>query len=286
MHRTRYQLIVFFLSIFLTTSAWADADWKITLKVSDSSTYGYCVAGVKESGATDGYDKLWDTRAMLGTLNTIYIYSYFPHPEWNEQVINYSQDIKAAGPHKEWLFEVDSNSNSQLTVEWPDLAAKIADFGATLVDLDGSGEEIDMQMESSFTFQNMPGTKRQFMLIVDEPEVPEPDTLWFELKDNKVALHWTKSDDPSAEGYRMYRKINDGMYGKRQRFPVTQDFYLDKISKKLLRSPETVTIRYKIVTFDSIGNEIFTSNEVVVLLDAEEKERVLQSGFPRRKKRN
>ncbi len=271
MHRTRYQLIVFSLSIFLTTSAWADSDWKITLKVSDASTYGYCVAGVKESGATDGYDKLWDTRAMLGTLKTMYIYSYFPHPEWNEQVINFGEDIKAAGPHKEWLFEVDSNSNSRLTIEWPDLAAKIGEYRAILVDLDGSGAEIDMQREPSFTFQNIPATKRQFMLIVDEPEAPEPrepDSLWFELKNNKVALHWTKSNDPSAKGYRIYRKINDGKYRKGRRINLRKDFYLDKISQKLLKSLGTVTVRYKILTFDRKGNEIFTSNEVVVLLHA------------------
>ena len=278
MYRMRYQLIVCFLSIFLATSAWADTDWKITLKVSGAGTYGYCVAGVKGAGATDGYDKLWDTRAMLGTLNTIYIYSYFPHPEWNEQVINFSEDIKGVGPHKEWLLEVDSNSNSQLTIEWPDLAAIIGDYGAILVDLDGSGEEIDMQKESAFTFQNIPGTKRQFMLLVDEPDTPEPDTLWFEITRKKVALHWTKSIDPSVEGYHVYRKINDGDFTRINRRLVTKDFYLDNIPKKLLKSLETVTVRYKIVALDSNKNEIFTTNEVVVLLEAEK----TRTGIPRR----
>ena len=268
MHRTKYQLISLLLSIVLATSAWAESDWKITLKVSDYSTYSYCVAGVKGSSATDGYDKLWDTRAMLGTLNTTYIYSYFPHPEWNEQVINYSEDIKSAGPHKEWLFEVESNSPRLLTIEWSDLEAMIPDYGAILVDLDGSGEEIDMQTESSFSFQNIPGTKRQFKLIVDAPDPPEPDSLWYEQVNNKVILHWAGSDDPSARKYLIYRKINDGKYRKIKQRRITTEFYSDKISRKRLRSLGSVTARYKIVTVDSNGNEIFTSNEVVVLLEA------------------
>ena len=120
-----WQNLIMVLCIALASHAYANQDWKITIKVSGSSIYGYSKAGVK-SGAVDGLDFAWDVPAMLTTLNSNYIFSYFPHPEWQTIFSGYQEDIQKPSAYNEWTMEVLSNVSGTLTITWPNSFALLS----------------------------------------------------------------------------------------------------------------------------------------------------------------
>jgi hypothetical protein len=187
-----------------TTSGYTEnSDWKITLKVSGSGTYGFCRAGIMEI-ATDGFDPPWDGPAILSTLNESgpFIYVYFPHPEWADNSVYFAEDIKAPSLPKEWIFEITSNINGPLTITWPDLAEKLpAGYEAILVDTEGGGMlSVDMFESISFNFDNIANQARFFQVNIDLRTIPAIITfdLNYMIKSDHVKLIWDKSKNAEA----------------------------------------------------------------------------------------
>ncbi|MBW2644908.1 MAG: fibronectin type III domain-containing protein [Deltaproteobacteria bacterium] len=262
-------LLVILISSSFSASAYSGTDWKITLRVSGGGTYDYCIAGVKD-GAADGQDNAWDIPAPPGTLNDIYIYTYFPHPEWGHVFDTFRQDIKAPDFPKEWVFEVVSNISGELTVQWPDLKEIIPDKDAVLVDIDGEGGEIDMHASSSFVFMNN-GYPRKFLVTISqiisasaEPisSLEPPKGLKGQLVQRKaVLLHWKRNHEPDLAGYNVYRsdvtgsgylKINDSL--------LTKHRYIDE------QAEEGRTYYYVVTAVNTSEGESGDSNEVEITI--------------------
>lgn len=258
-------LLVIAVSLFLVNTAVAGSDWKIKIKVSGGGTYGYAVAGVKQ-GATDERDNAFDLFTMMDNLNTNYIFSYFPHPEWGHQFVNYSEDIKAPGPIKEWFLEIDSNISGQLTITWPDLYENIGPYEALLIDQALTGNEIDMQTDASFVFDNRPGTPRQFLIRIIAPAGTYEPTLFFTQKDHRINLTWNELGDPALiSGYDVYRRIAGGEYQKINTSLLKKKTYNESVSE-LLHKGGKLTLYYKVATIglEPGGDILRFSNEVKV----------------------
>ncbi len=251
-------LLVALISISFSASAYC-SDWELTLRVSGGETYGYCIAGVKD-GATDGRDNAWDIPASPDSLSDIYIYAYFPHPEWGHVFDTFSQDIKAPDFPKEWAFEVVSNVVGELTVQWPGLKEIIPDKKAVLVDIDGN-VEIDMHASSSFVFVN-DGYAKRFLVKVS-PAVPAPappEALkGVVIQRNVVFLHWQKNREPDLAGYNVYRSVVTGSGYQKISYSLIEE-YRDRDGQVA----EGLTYYYVVTAVNTSGGESGYSNEVKV----------------------
>ncbi len=256
-------LIIFILAGF-ATSAYSSSDWKANLKVSGGGIYGYCVFGVK-TGATDGRDNAWDVPAPPSSPNEMYIYTYFPHPEWGGTFDRFRQDIKAPDLPKEWVFEVYSNISGNLTIQWHDLKKAILDKEAVLVDIDGDGKEINMQNSSSFVYTNNGEPRRFLVKISEDIPVPEPPECLVGKfrKGNRVLLYWRKRNrELDVAGYNVYRSVTSGSGYQRINYSlVVKPKYVD-------RQITDGEIYYYVVTaVNDLGGESGYSNEVEVVTD-------------------
>ena len=243
-------------------------NWKVKIRMDGSGTYGYAVAGVRDT-ATDGYDLAWDVQAMLDNLNynatDPFIYVYFPRVDLG---VYLSEEIKDTLLPKDWIVEVDSNITGQLTITWPDLAATLPDHQVSLTDLDGAGTQtINMQEGSSFSFDNTSGVVRQFQLSIDEPSVPEPEPyiLNVKLKRKVVKLNWDMAVEEDAGQYIVYRSVNNGAFVELQRLSIAENLFTDKLGKAIVRSSVQSQLTYKIATVNAAGDVIRSSIEVTVL---------------------
>lgn len=254
-------LVILLLSTF-PVSAYSSFDWKINLQVSGGGIYDYCIAGVKD-GATDGHDNAWDIPAPPGSLHDIYIRVYFPHPEWNYVFERFRQDIKAPDLPKEWVFEVVSNIEGELAIQWPDIKEILPDKRAVLVDIDGTGQEIDMHAFSYFTFIN-DGAPRRFLVRVSQViSVPRPPKgLKGEIVQREtVLLHWKENREPDLAGYNVYRSTIPGSgYQKINHFLITEHEYIDEQVVKAR------TYYYVVTAVNTSGGESGYSNEVKVTI--------------------
>ena len=188
MYRRIAQLFVIgWLSLCMFSNALGaeTENWKVKIRVDGNGTYGYVVAGVRDT-ATDSHDLAWDVQAKLENLNEDvtdpFIYVYFPHPEYTSPIVYspapdeglyLSECIKDPFLPKEWIFEVDSNITGKLTITWPDLVAKVPGYQVTLTALDG--KSVNMLQKNSFSFQNTKNIRRQFKLSINKPQVPETE---------------------------------------------------------------------------------------------------------------
>jgi len=255
-------LVILILSVF-STPAHSSSDWKTTLRVSGGGIYGYCVFGVN-TAAVDGRDNDWDVPASPGSLNDMYIYSYFPHPEWAGTFSRFRQDIKAPDLPKEWIFEVSSNVSGELTIQWPDLKNAIPDKDAVLVDVDGGGRETDMQTSSSFAFIN-DGYPRRFLVRISEetpPIIPAPEPPQsLKGKSNKagVILSWKRNREPDLAGYNVFRSTTPGSgYQRLNSSLISVPKYVDQ---QIVKGNKYY---YVVTAVNTAGGESGYSNEVAV----------------------
>jgi hypothetical protein len=268
MYRRIAQLLVMsWLCFSMSLSAWGaeNQNWKIKIRVDGSTTYGYAVAGVRDT-ATEGYDLAWDVQAFLDNLNTNetdpYIYVYFPRADLG---VNLSEDIKDTLLPKDWLVEIDSNITGLLTITWPDLAAKLPDHLVSITDLDGAGTQtIDMQGNSSFSFDNTAGVLRQFQLSIDTPSVPDPYNLRVKAQRKIMRLSWDMATEPEADQYIVFRKAADGAFEELQRLNIEDNQFSDKLDKTIVRTSGQTELTYKVTTVNAADEEIRSSIEVSV----------------------
>ena len=259
--------LIVILFIVITSHAYANQDWKITLKVSGGGTYGYCKAGVKSIAVND-LDLAWDIPAIMSSLNSSYIHSYFPHPEWQQVYIAYREDIQKLSSYNEWTMEVLSNVSGTHTISWPDIKEAIPGHEVVLLDVDGTGQVIDMQTSSEFSFSNVADSPRSFVIQVTSPYVPEPETLFYTTSDKHVFLNWDELLDPvDVAGYEVYRRIDNGQYQKINSSIVKKYSYSDNLANSL-KKKDMITVYYKVATIGySPPDEILRySNEVVATI--------------------
>jgi len=262
-------LVILILGIF-SLPAYSSADWNITLKVSGGGIYDYCIAGVKDV-ATDGHDNAFDVPSPPGSLLSTYITTYFPHAEWGSLYSKMRRDIKAPDLPKEWTFEVESNISGELTITWPDLKNAVPDKQARLVDVDGTGQEIDMQTLSSFAFVNG-GNPRRFLVRISEgvPVPKPPESLVGRLVQiitrkgvkDAVQLYWKRNRELDLAGYNVYRSTtHGGGYQKINPSLVSRPKYLDK---KIVKGQ---MYYYVVTAVNAAGGESGYSNEVEIIVD-------------------
>jgi len=255
-------LCIVVLILCVSSIAHSSSDWKATLKVSGGGIYSYCIFGVKDE-AIDERDNDWDVPAPPGSPNEMYIYTYFPHPEWGGTFERFRQDIKAPDLPKEWIFEVSSNVSGGLTIQWSDLKNAIPDKEAVLVDIDGGGSEIDMQTSSSFIFVNS-GNPRRFLVRISETEiisVPNPPAyLVGKSRKGKVVLYWKKNKEIDLAGYNIYRSTTSGSgYQRINSSLISINKYVDG---QLIKDN---TYYYVVTAVNTEGGESGYSNEVAVI---------------------
>ena len=269
MYRRITQLLIIGCLCFgMTLSAWgtANQNWKIKIRVDGSNTYGYAVAGVRNT-ATDGYDLAWDVQAFLENLNNEdtdpYIYVYFPRLDLG---VNLGEDIRDALLPEDWIIEISSNITGQLNITWPDLEANIPSHAVSLTDLDGAGAPvINMQNTSSFSFANSAGVPRQFQLNIDEPPVLEPYGLRVKPQKKIIRLNWDMASEPEAHQYVVYRRTAADPFAEIKRLDITENQYNDKLNKMIIRTPGQTELTYKVTTVNAAGDEIRSSIEVMVV---------------------
>ena len=150
----------------LPCSAAAQADWEVGIRVESGAANNQLTVGADDT-ATDGYDVLWDTPALLGGE----IEAVFPHPEWGLVHQVFHRDIRAHSPGSaiEWTMEVTTTLiNPAMTVSW-DLSSIPVNYPAVLYD-DTAGSQTDMRAASSYTF-NYTDTRSFRISITEVPEV-------------------------------------------------------------------------------------------------------------------
>lgn len=166
LHRVIFVLAILILfSISLENNIFAAPDWQVKLKVQSGNAYNNLILGT-DSTATDGYDNIWDTYALLGGN----LQAYFPHPEWNMAHTKFQRDIRAHAPGQtiEWQMTVEyTQTGSTFTISW-DLSNLPSNYPIILID-DSTNQQIDMRGSDSYAF-TYTGI-RTFRIDVTEPAI-------------------------------------------------------------------------------------------------------------------
>jgi hypothetical protein len=156
---TKRLIIVNVLILILCGLSWSPAgfvsvaegapEWQATLWITSGGGKARLELGADPT-ATDGFDKAWDSYAMLGGS----LRAYFPRPEWHPVFQEYWRDIHGKGPGSstEWPFVIESDMvNTNVTVTW-DLSLVPKDYPLFLVLDDMNGQQIDMRTNNSYSF--------------------------------------------------------------------------------------------------------------------------------------
>ncbi len=250
-----------YTACFLSSNAYASADWEVTLWVEAGNGHNKLVLGADDT-ATDGYDTVWEVYAMLGGE----IKAYFPHPEWGMVHDVFWRDIKAHAPEmtKEWLFEIDSSLNNyNFTIRW-DLSKIPQNYEIVLID--GSTEQvIDMRSTNSYSF--LYTNARSFRVAVTVPLDVIPPSPPVGLlattsgKSNMVTLNWLANTEADIAGYNVYRSLTSGTdYERLNSSFITETSYRDTGLKKGNK------YYYLVTAVNTSGGESVYSNEVEVIV--------------------
>ncbi len=140
--------VILFALLGLPQNSVAAPDWQAEITVTSSTAYNRLVLGT-DSTATNGYDAVWDSYALMGGD----IEAYFPHTEWGLVHQSFHRDIRAhaVGSTITWPMTVNSTlSNTVFTISW-DLASLPVAYPVTLTD-DSTGQQTDMRTVSSYNF--------------------------------------------------------------------------------------------------------------------------------------
>ncbi len=144
-HIISVSLLVILCIIPATAGA---TDWEIALKIQSGTAYNNLVLGA-DATATNGYDAIWETYALMGGT----VEAYFPHPEWGLVHQEFHRDIRAhnSGAAIEWPLTVNSSlTNANFTISW-DLTGVPQYYPAVLVD-QSTGQQTNMRSAGSYSF--------------------------------------------------------------------------------------------------------------------------------------
>ncbi len=133
--------------------------------ISDSK----CYLGVA-SVATDGFDKAYDFPKPPEPPSK-YVYSYFPHPEWNYILgPNFSTDIRhdtsLTNQGKIWNYTVATDQSNQTMILQFSLSFAIpSGYPVTLLDMK-TGNSQDLRANNSYAYNTGTDADRSFQIIV------------------------------------------------------------------------------------------------------------------------
>jgi hypothetical protein len=260
---------------FLSSDAYASAEWEVTLRVEAAGGHNDLVLGA-DATATDGYDPVWEVYARLGG----YLEAYFPHPEWGSVHDIFCRDIRAKAPRKttEWLFEVDSAEdesgnpylyNYNFTITW-DLSNVPDNYTIFLID-DTTSQQMDMRSITSYSFLYTTGIRSFRVSVTAIPDVttPKPPENLVGKLIKKVTrgvmkvgvqLYWKGNSEPDLAGYNVYRKTGSG--GNYQRINPSLVLKPNGVDKKIVKGQ---TYYYVVTAVNAAGRESGYSNEVNVV---------------------
>jgi hypothetical protein len=155
--------VIITIVLGLSLQAHAASDWQITLTVGNGTASTSLDLGSDQT-ALDGFDRVWDTPALLeGQLQV-----YFPHPEWGATHTKFQRDIRAHSPGRtmEWTAVVEYSAPPlDMTVTW-DFLNVPNEFETVFKDL-ASGAEVDMRTDGSYSF--IYSEERSFKVTVTIP---------------------------------------------------------------------------------------------------------------------
>lgn len=158
------RLIIIMLILFgMLSIAEAAPQWEATIWVASGDGNLRLALGADET-ATDGFDNVWDSYAMLGGQ----LRPYFYRPDWHPVFKTYWRDIRAKAPGNttEWLFVIESSMTiKDVKITW-DLSRVPKDYSLSLID-DTTGQTIDMRTRASYNF--VYASKRNFRVSVYAP---------------------------------------------------------------------------------------------------------------------
>jgi hypothetical protein len=147
--------------------------WEATISVRYGEDITHLTVGGDPTG-TDGYDNLWEMRALLGGD----LQAYFYHPEWGKETPYFWSDIRGMRIPDDWNFYVSFvYTDMPVDIYW-DLSAAPDTLEFYLVD-GYNGTTIDMRSRSSYVYTNMSTAARSFRVMVRgylEGEEPPPGT--------------------------------------------------------------------------------------------------------------
>jgi hypothetical protein len=154
--------ILMCIMCLIPSSTYAEPDWQVELTVQSGAAYNILNIGA-DSTATDGYDPLWETDALLGGT----IEAYFSHPEWGRIQQKFQRVIGAHNPGSVIEMPLTVNSsliNADFTITW-DISSLPQDNPIMLTD-DSTSQQVDMRTASSYDFTY--STTRSFHINVTE----------------------------------------------------------------------------------------------------------------------
>lgn len=163
----RLKLILILMAMILLfgmlSIAEAAPQWQATVWVASGGGNLRLVLGGDDT-ATDGFDNVWDSYAMLGGQ----LRPYFYRPDWHPVFKNYWRDIRAKAPGNttEWPFVIESDMyNKDVTLTW-DLSLAPKNYTLSIID-ETTGRVIDMRSSPSYKF--LYTAARNFRVAVYEP---------------------------------------------------------------------------------------------------------------------
>lgn len=182
------KIILFFLIFtLLLTSGFAYA-WKLPLEVSTVSddgekVYNKLVVGI-ESGATDGFDNLWDTPALFSNSDPsspVSLRAYLKNESAaNKDLYRLWKDIRGTTLNEgntTWDITVDSvPAGKSVVLSW-EIHPGVINKGERLVLKDNNSlgtdnrpVELDITQTTSYTFVAAEGETRSLSLTLSEPK--------------------------------------------------------------------------------------------------------------------
>src|SRR3972149_7441639 len=176
----RLLMIILTLFSLINIASAADTEWTVHMKVSvpdsratDGTVWNHLIAGVRD-GATDDYDRVWDTLSMVESddpVQSMFTHGALPEDKNNDGIIdrwnctaaeggydnnNCSlwRDIRGFEEEKVWSFQVFSPvSSGTITIDWT-FDDKPEDIEILLVDLSNPANRIDMKSNSFYPYTN------------------------------------------------------------------------------------------------------------------------------------
>lgn len=253
--------VIYFVSILFTSLNLYGIDvknWEASLYVYEGTSQNRLQAGVRD-GATDGYDLIWDSPALLSPDG---FNSFFYHPEWNSPSPFFWRDIKAFDGIKVWEFTVNSANGANIIILWDLTYVPAGEISLKLIDLDNPEVKIDMQMNNNYSFTSTgvkkfnliattvnhspseatsvseitPSTPQEGSVIINSPRQtiltgpPAPSNITINPGNGARVIRWDKVNE--AVSYNVYRSVDAIKFFQINSSPVLKEMYVDPNSEK------------------------------------------------------
>ncbi|RKY80909.1 hypothetical protein DRQ00_01215 [candidate division KSB1 bacterium] len=134
------------------------SSWRFILTATTNRATDFLTQLGVDATATDGFDPNLDYCEPPPPPGGDYVEVYFPHPKWGSLPgIRYNRDIRAPLQDEEtkiWNLEIHTNNTGMVKLQWPQLAARVADgHRFFLIDLDAESENsVNMQENQSYAY--------------------------------------------------------------------------------------------------------------------------------------